>query len=274
MAAGWIENRNLHLDYYFAEGSVELAQSVAAEVVRSRPDLILANGNAVVAALKQATQTIPIVFAVLNDPVGQGLIENLARPGGNITGFTFIEPELIGKWLTVLTGLSPAIKRSTLIHNPETSPYYPAYLRSFAATQSDAAAKVSVIPVSSPDEIERAAAAAAHEDGGSLIVPPDAFIVVHRAVVIEAARRHALPAISAYRQFALEGGLVSYGPDTTDIFARSAGYVDRIFKGAKPSDLPAQSPAKYEFYINLRTAKALRLDPPATLVAQADEVIE
>jgi putative ABC transport system substrate-binding protein len=274
MAAGWVEDRNLHLDYYFAEGSAKLAQSVASEVVRSRPDLILANGNAVVAALKQATQTIPIVFAVLNDPVGQGLFESYARPGGNITGFTFIEPDLIGKWLTVLTDLSPAIKRSTLIHNPEVSTYFPAYLRSFAATQSSAAAKVSVIPVTSPDEIERAAAAAAREDGGSLIVPPDAFIVVHRAVVLEAARRHALPAISAYRQFTFEGGLVSYGPDTIDIFERSAGYVDRILKGEKPADLPVQQPTKFELVINLKTAKALGLIVPDKLLALADDVIE
>jgi putative ABC transport system substrate-binding protein len=274
MAAGWIEDRNLHLDYYFAEGSAELAQSVAAEVVRSRPDLIVANGTAVVAALKQATQTIPIVFAVLNDPVGQGLIESLARPGGNITGFTLIEPDLIGKWLNVLTDLSPSVKRSTLIFHPETSPYYPAYLRSFAAAQGGAAAKISIAPIMTPDEIEGVVAAAARGGGGSLMFPPDAFLIVHRSAILQAAQRHALPAISAYRQFTIEGGLVSYGPDTKDIFERSAAYVDRILKGASPSDLPAQSPAKYEFYINLRTAKAMGLDPPPNLVAQADEVIE
>ena len=272
--AGWIEERNLHLDYYYAEGSAELSQTVAAEVVRSRPDLILANGTSVVAALKKTTQTIPIVFAVLNDPVGQGLIESLAHPGGNITGFTFIEPDLIGKWLTVLMEMSPAIKHSTVIYHPETSPYYPAYLRAFAAVQGSAAARISTTPVMSLDEIEGAVAAAAREPGGSLIVPPDAFLVVNRAMVLDAARRHALPAISAYRQFTIEGGLVSYGPDTKDIFERSASYVDRILKGASPADLPAQSPVNYEFYINLRTARALGLDPPSTLIAQADEVIE
>src|SRR5205807_2349509 len=173
--------RNLHLDYYYAEGSADLAQSVAAEVVRSRPDLILANGTSVVAALKRTTQTIPIVFAVLNDPVGQGLIESLAHPGGNITGFTFIESDLIGKWLTVLTDMSPAIKHSTVIYHPETSPYYPAYLRAFAAVQSSAAARISTTAVMSLDQIEGAVAAAAREPGGSLIVPPDAFLVVNRA---------------------------------------------------------------------------------------------
>jgi putative ABC transport system substrate-binding protein len=170
--------------------------------------------------------------------------------------------------------MSSAIKHSTVIYHPETSPYYPAYLRSFAAAQSNAAARISTTPVMSLDEVDVAVAAAAREPGGSLIVPPDAFLVVNRAAVLEAARRHRLPAISAYRQFTIEGGLVSYGPDTKDIFERSAGYVDRILKGASPADLPAQSPAKYEFYINLRTAKALGLDPPPTLVAQADEVIE
>jgi putative ABC transport system substrate-binding protein len=274
MTAGWIEERNLHLDYYYADASAEVAQSVAAEVVRGRPDLILANGVLVVAALKKATQTIPIVFAAVNDPVGQGFIESYARPGGNITGFSFIEPELIGKWLAVLTELSPAIKRSALMFNPATTPYYPTYLRTFEATQRAGSAKVSAAPVTSPDEIEGVVAALAREGGGSLIAAADPFIVVHRATLLEAIRRHALPAISAYRQFTIDGGLVSYGPDTQDAFERSAGYVDRILKGASPSDLPVQSPAKYEFYINLRTAKALRLDPPPTLVAQADEVIE
>ena len=274
MAAGWIEERNLHLDYYYADGSAEVAQSVAAEVVRSRPDLILANGVLVVSALKKATQTIPIVFAAVNDPVGQGFIESYARPGGNITGFAFIEPELIGKWLAVLTELSPAIKRSALLFNPTTTPYYPGYLRAFEATQTAGSAKVSAAPVTTPDEIEGAVAVLAREEGGSLIAAADPFVVVHRAAILEAARRHALPAISAYRQFTIDGGLVSYGPDTQDAFERSAGYVDRILKGANPSDLPVQSPVKYEFYINLRTAKALRLDPPPTLVAQANEVIE
>jgi putative ABC transport system substrate-binding protein len=273
-AAGWTEGRNLHLDYYFAEGSAEEAQSISTEVVRSRPDLILANGTSVVAALKAATDMIPVVFAVLNDPVGQGFIQSLARPGANITGFTFIEFELIGKWLSMLTEASSAIRGSAVIFNPATSPYYPVYLRSFAATQSRLSTKVSPAPVTNTDEIEGVVAALAREPGSSLMVPPDPFIVVHRGTILEAANRHRLPAISAYRQFAIEGGLMSYGPDTADIFERSAAYVDRILKGASPSELPAQSPVKYDFYINLRTAKTLGLDLPATLVAQANEVIE
>jgi putative ABC transport system substrate-binding protein len=274
-AVGWNEGRNLSVEYFFADGSAEQAQAIAAEVVRRRPDLIVANGTSVVGALKAATQTIPIVFAVVNDPVGQGCIQSLARPGGNITGFTFIEFDLIGKWLSVLTEASPAIRRSAVIFNPRTSPYYPVYLRSFAAaTQGANLVPVAPAPVMNPDEIDGVVAALARERGGSLMVPPDPFVVVHRGAILEAANRHAVPAISAYRQYAIEGGLMSYGPDTAAIFERSASYVDRILKGADPADLPAQSPVKFEFYVNLRTARMLGLDLPATLVAQADEVIE
>jgi putative ABC transport system substrate-binding protein len=273
-AAGWSEGKNLHLDYYFAEGSVEEARSIAAEVVRSQPDLILANGTLMLASLKQLERTIPIVFAVANDPVGQGFVRSYARPGGNITGFTFFELELIGKWLTVLTDLSPGIKRSALLFNPMATPFYAAALRSFEATQHAGSAKVSAAPITSPDEIESVVAALAREPGGSLMASADPFIVVHRRAILEAAQRYALPAISPYRQFTIEGGLVSYGPDTTDIFERSAVYVDRILKGASPSDLPVQSPTKFQFVVNLKTAKALGLTIPAILQATADEVIE
>jgi putative ABC transport system substrate-binding protein len=274
MAAGWIEGRNLHVDYYFASGSTELAQSIVAEVVRSRPDLILANNTFVVATLKAATQTIPIVVAAINDPIELGFIETYARPGGNITGFTFIEPELIGKWLTLLTDMSPVIKRSALLFNPTTTPYYPGYLRSFEASQPAGAAKVSAAPVTSAEEIEAMVAGLAREPGGSLIVSADPFNVVHRATILEATRRHALPTISAYRQFTIEGGLASYAPDIPDIFERSAAYVDRILKGAKPADLPMQAPTKFGMAVNLKTAKALGLTVPAILQATADEVVE
>jgi putative ABC transport system substrate-binding protein len=274
MAAGWVEGRNLHLDYYFANGSAERVQSVVAEVVRGRPDLILANNAFVVATLKPATQTIPIVVAGINDPIGLGFIESYGRPGGNITGFTFMEPELIGKWVSVLTEMSPAIKRSALMFNPTTTPYYPAYLRSFETTQPSGSAKVSAAPVTNSEEIERVVAGLAREHGGSLIVSADPFNVVQRGIILETTQRHALPAISAYRQFTIEGGLASYAPDIPDIFERSAAYVDRILKGAKPADLPVQAPTKYELVINLKTAKALGLTVPAILQATADEVIE
>jgi putative ABC transport system substrate-binding protein len=273
-AAGWIEGRNLHLDYYFADGSAGVAQSVAAEVVRGQPDLILANATSVVAALKQATQTIPIVFAAVNDPVGLGFIESYARPGHNITGFTFIEPELIGKWFAVLTDLFPAIKHSALLFNPTTTPYYPAFLRSFQATQGGGSTKISAAPITSPDEIEGVLATLAREPGGSLIAAADPFILVHRAAVIEAAQRYGVPSISVYRRFAIEGGLVSYGPDTLDVFERSAAYVDRILKGASASDLPAQFPTKFQFVINLKTARTLGLTVSSEMQFIADEVVE
>jgi putative ABC transport system substrate-binding protein len=273
-AAGWIEGRNLHLDYYFSNGSAEVAQSVAAEVVRSQPDLIFANSTSVVAALKQATQTIPIVFAAVNDPVGLGFIESYARPGRNITGFTLIEPELIGKWFSVLTNLFPAIKHSVLLFNPTTTPYYPAFLRSLQAMQGGVSDKISAAPITSPDEIEGVLAALAREPGASLIAAADPFILVHRAAIIEAALRHRVPAISLYRQFAIEGGLVSYGPDTQDVFERSAAYVDRILKGASPSDLPAQLATKFQFVINLKTARTLGLTVSSEMQFIADEVIE
>jgi putative tryptophan/tyrosine transport system substrate-binding protein len=274
MAAGWVEGQNLYLDYYFASGSIELVQSVVAEVVRSRPEVIVANGTFVVATLKPATQAIPIVGVAINDPIELGFIESYARPGGSITGFTFTEPELIGKWLSLLTDISPAIKRSALLFNPTTTPYYPAYLRSFEATRPVGSAKVSAAPVTSSEEIESVVAGLAREPGGSLIASADPFNAVHRATILEATQRHALPAISAYRQLTREGGLVSYAPDFADIFERSAGYVDRILKGENPADLPVQTPTKFEMAVNLKTAKALGLTVPAILQATADEVIE
>jgi putative ABC transport system substrate-binding protein len=274
MAAGWVEGRNLHLDYYFASGSTELAQSIVAEVVRSRPDLILANNTFVIATFKTTTQTIPIVVAGINAPIELGFTESYARPGGNITGITFIEPELIGKWLSLLTEMSPVIKRSALLFNPATTPYYPSYLRSFEATQPFGSPKITAAPVTSSEEIERVVAGLAREPGGSLIVSADPFNVVHRDIILKATQRHALPAISAYRQFTIEGGLASYAPDIPDIFERSAAYVDRILKGAKPADLPVQAPTKFEMAVNLKTAKALGLTVPPNLIAIAEEVIE
>jgi ABC-type uncharacterized transport system substrate-binding protein len=273
-AAGWNEGKNILLDYHFAEGSAERALSIAAEVVRNRPDVILANSTPVVAALKKVTQTIPIVFAVVNDPVGQGFIESLARPGGNITGFTFIEFELIGKWLSLLRLASPAIRRSAVLFNPVTSPYYSVFLRSFEASQHSFPIAVTAVPIASPSEIDGIVATLARDRDGSLIIPPDAFVIVHRAAILEAAKRHALPTITSYRQLAVEGGLMSYGPDSLDVFERSASYVDRILRGANPADLPAQAPVKFEFYLNLKTAKALGLDIRPNLIALADAAIE
>jgi putative ABC transport system substrate-binding protein len=226
-----------------------------------------------VAALKQATSSIPIVFALLNDPVGQGLIASLARPGGNITGFTLIEFQTIGKWLELLKDVAPKIDRAVVMFNPETAPYYPVYLRSFEAIPRSIAVELAAAPVRNEAEIAAAVAALARKAGG-LIAAPDPFMNSRRALIITLVDRHRLPAVHALHRAVAEGGLMSYGPDTLDIVRRSASYVDRVLKGANPADLPAQAPVKFELSINLKTAKALGLEVPLQLQQLADEVIE
>ena len=235
------------------------------------PDVIVANTTLVVAALKQVTDTIPIIFAVVNDPVGQGFITNLQRPGGNITGFTFIDFEMIGKWLGLLSELSPPIAKVGLMFGAATAPYYHSYLRAFEAEKATGA--VTAIELQEETEIEPTLVRLAQSRSG-LIAPADAFNLFYRRAIIAAAARHSVPAVYSYRTFVAEGGLMSYGPETADIFRRSAAYVDRILRGANPGDLPAQAPSKFEFAINLKTAKALDITIPLTLIARADEVIE
>lgn len=273
-ALGWTEGRNLQIEYRFGGGDPARIQSYAAELVNSAPDVIVANSSPVVAALKQATRTIPIVFAVVNDPVAQGLIPNLAQPGGNITGFTLIDFPMLGKWLEMLKEMAPTIERAALVFNPDTAPYYSVYLREFNALPKTVAVELLAMPVHSEMEIESALAALVRSPRVGLISAGDPFTVMHRALIIRMADRHRVPAIYQFRQFAVEGGLMSYGPDTHDIFRRSASYVDRILKGEKPGDLPAQAPIKFELVINLKTAKALGLTVSPTLLARADEVIE
>jgi len=272
-ALGWIEGRNISIDYRFAGGDPARAEAIVADVVGSAPDLIVAHSTPVVAALKQATSSIPIVFALLNDPVGQGLIASLARPGGNMTGFTLIEFQTIGKWLELLKDVAPKMDRAAVMFNPETAPYYPTYLRSFGAIPRSIAVELTAAPVRNEAEIEAAVAALARKAGG-LIAAPDPFMNSHRSLLITLADRHRLPAVHALRRAVAEGGLMFYGPDTLDIVRRSASYVDRVLKGANPADLPAQGPVKFELSINLKTAKALGLEVPLQLQQLADEVIE
>jgi putative ABC transport system substrate-binding protein len=271
---GWIEGRNISIDHRFASGDPREAQAIVAETVGAAPDLIIGQSTPVVAALKQATSTIPIVFVVLNDPVGQGLIANLARPGGNITGFTFIDFPITGKWLELLKAVGPSVDRAALIFNPETAPYYPAYLRSFESTPRSIAVELMATPVRNEAEIEAAIANLARRPGGGLIAAPDPFTTTHRRLLMNLAQQYRLPAVYGFRQFVTEGALLSYGPDTVDIARRSASYVDRILKGEKPADLPAQAPVKFALSINLITAKKLGLEVPSQLQQIADEVIE
>jgi putative ABC transport system substrate-binding protein len=273
-ALGWTESRNIRIEHRYSGGDLGRIRTYATELVRSAPDLIVGSGTPITAALKQATGTIPIVFSVVNDPVGQGFVASLSRPGGNMTGFTLIDFPLIGKWLEMIKEIAPGVRRVTLMFNPDTTPFYPAFLRELGAAPETLAVKLSASPVHDEAEVEAAITSFARGPGGGLIAAPDAFINNNRRVVMALMERHRLPAIYGLRQFVTEGALISYGPDTADIVRRSAAYVDRILKGENPGDLPVQAPTKYELVINLKTARALGLDVPPTLLARADEVIE
>src|SRR5262245_2328266 len=269
---GWIEGRNIRIDYRFAGGDSSRVQTYAAELVNSGPDLIVAHSSPVAAALKQATGAIPIVIAMVNDPVSQGFVASLAHPGGNITGFAFVEFPIVGKWLEMLKEIAPGISRAALIFNPQTEPYCSSYVREVEAASP--AAELSAVPVRDEVELEAAIAALANEPPGGLIAAADPFISAHRALITKLTQYHRLPAVYPFRQFVLEGGLMAYGPDTVDIVRRSASYVDRILKGSTPAELPVQQPTKFQLLINLQTAKSLRIDIPPTMLARADEVIE
>ena len=238
------------------------------------PDVILANSTPVIALLKSMTTSIPVVFALATDPVGLGHVESLSRPGGNFTGFTFIDPALIGKWIGLLKEVMPGVTRAGLLFNPSTTPFYPGWIREVETAHQSGTAELIAVPVTSNDEMKKAIAALAQQPGSSLMIGPDPFNVVRIKQIAQLAAQNRLPAISVYRPFAVEGGLMAYGPDTADIFRRSAGYVDRILKGANPAELPVQQPDKFEFIINLKAAKALGLTVPGTVIALADEVIE
>jgi ABC-type uncharacterized transport system substrate-binding protein len=273
-ALGWSENRKIRVEHRYASGDLGRIQTYVVELVRSTPDVIAASSTPIITALKQATDTIPIVFSVVNDPVGQGFVATLSRPGGNITGFSFIDFPLIGKWLERLKEIAPGVRRVMFIFNPDTSPFYPVFLREFGAAPTSLGVELSAAPVHNEAEIEAAITTFVREPGGGLIGAADVFINTRRGLIMALAERHRLPAIYAFRQYVTEGGLISYGPDSVDIVRRSASYVDRILKGEKPADLPVQAPVKYELVVNLKTAKALGLTVPAPVLARADEVIE
>jgi putative ABC transport system substrate-binding protein len=269
---GWTE-RNVRIEQRFAEGDFDQMQAYAAELVGSAPDVLVVNSTPALAALKQATRTIPIIFSVVSDPAGQGFVASLGRPGGNITGFSFVEFPMLGKWVEMLKEIAPSVKRITLVFNPQTAPYYPAFLRDFEGAAATRAAELSATPVRDEAEIQAAASAFAREPGGGLIAAPDPFINTRRALVIALAERHRLPVIYGVQYFVREGGLISYGPDTLDMVRRSASYVDRVLRGERPGELPVQAPTKYELLVNLKTAKALGLTVPLALRVRADELI-
>jgi putative tryptophan/tyrosine transport system substrate-binding protein len=270
---GWAENRNIRIDTRWAPPDGE-AIRLAMELVALQPDLILSHNTPTTAALLQQTRTIPVVFAVVSDPVGSGFVASFPRPGGNVTGFTNIEPTAIGKWLELLKEVAPRVARVALLFNPATAPFAEYYLSPFKAAAASLALDAIAARVRDTSELESAIAVQAHAPNGGLVVMTDSFVVAHRAEIISLAARYRLPAVYPFRFFAEHGGLLSYGNDLVDSFRRAAIYADRILKGAKPSELPVQAPVKFELVINLKTAKALGLDIPPTLLARADEVIE
>jgi putative tryptophan/tyrosine transport system substrate-binding protein len=268
--SGWIKGRNIEIEYRWGAGNVELVAAQAAEVAKQAPDVILALGTTVVTAVKRATSSIPIVFAVVNDPVAQGIVPSMAHPGGNITGFSLMDFSVLGKSMELLKRVAPAVTRMALLFSPVTYPYYQTYLKS-DDVRSASSFEVVGVPVRSSAEIEPALGKLT---GFGLVVVPDAFANVNRARIIKSAAENRIPATYPYRQFVLDGGLMTYGPDPADIVRRSAAYVDRILKGSKPAELPVQGATKFEFIVNLKTAKTLGLEVPSTLLFTADEVIE
>jgi ABC-type uncharacterized transport system substrate-binding protein len=269
----WIDGGNVQIDTRWGAADAGRIRRYAAELVALVPDVILAVGSTTVGPLIQTTRNIPIVFVQVIDPVGGGFVESLARPGGNTTGFTQFEYGLGGKWLELLKQVAPGVTRVAVIRDSALT----SGTAQWAAIQVVAplfGIELSPIGVSNSDEIERAISTFARAPSPGLIVTSSTLAISHRKRIVESAALHRLPAVYPYRYFVTDGGLISYGPDQVDYFRRAAGYIDRILKGEKPADLPVQAPTKYELVINLKTAKALGLDVPQTLLARADEVIE
>lgn len=272
---GWIVGQNLRIVYRFAGGAAERMLDLAKELVALRPDVIIGHSTPVVAALHQVTRTIPIVFVVVADPVGSGFVASIARPGGNITGFTVLAPTITGKYLSILRELEPRLARVAVMYNPESSPSRGAF---FMDTFMESAKEFHVTPIAnevhSATEIETAMANLGAKAGSALIVMAGNFTSVNRQVIISLAAQWRIPAIYSYRYFVDAGGLLSYGVDVLDLFRRAPDYVDRILRGANPADLPVQAPRKFELVINLKTARALGLSVPRILLAGADALIE
>jgi len=272
---GWTEGHKIRIDTRWAPPeNAGPREQFAKELVALQPDVILSHTTPTTAALLRETRTIPIIFANVSDPIGSGFVATLSRPGGNVTGFTTIEASLGGKWLELLKEIAPHVNRVAFLFNPETATYAEYYLNLFKAAGATFAVKATTAPVRDKSEVESAIATLAGEPNGGLIVMPDSFPIAHRVEITSLAARYRLPAVYPFRFFADIGGLLAYGVDLSDNFRRAASYADRILKGEKPGELPVQGPAKFEFVINLKTAKALGLTVPDNLLARADEVIE
>jgi putative ABC transport system substrate-binding protein len=273
-ALGWIEGANLHADVRWGGETPDGYETAAAELLASGPEVLVASTTPALAALWRRTSDIPIVFVVVTDPVGQGFVSSLSRPGGNVTGFSNYDAPMAGKWLGLLKQLAPGMDRAALVFNPETAPYAPLLLSALSAAAGGVGVEAAPAPVHSDEEIDRTLAALGARPGSGLVVLPDSFTASHRMRIVEDAAREHLPAIYPYASYARAGGLIGYGIVLTNLFQRAAGYVDRILKGATPAELPVQAPDQFEMTINLKAAKALGLAVPDSLLHLADEVIE
>lgn len=267
---GWIDGDTAKLEVYWAGGSVARIREIVPGLVASAPDIIVGNGTAVTGELHKATQTIPVVFNLTADPAGLGYIDSMSRPGGNLTGFIFFEPPLVGKWFDLLKQIAPGVARTSLLFNPGTAGFY---FRFFEG-QPGLGSLINLAPVRDMSEFEAKLADLAASPGSSVIVPADPFNSSNGRAIVALVDRFRLPAIYTYRQLAVDGGLIAYGPDTFAAFHQTADYVDRVLRGVKPANLPAQAPIKYQLVLNVQTARKQNLAFPQTLLALADEVIE
>ncbi|MGB6349666.1 MAG: ABC transporter substrate-binding protein [Pseudolabrys sp.] len=271
---GWSEGKTLHFETRWTVANAAEALNFAQELVGSKPDVLVANSTPSLIAIRQLTSTIPVVFVSVADPVGQGFVPSLSRPGGNITGFSAEEASMGGKWLELLKELAPRITRIAVVYNPETAPYGPMFFPAMQAAAPRMAVALLISPVHSAADIERIITGIGSEPGGGLIVVPDSFMFGQRQHITALATKYRLPAIYPLRIFIPDGGLIAYGVERVDMFHRTASYVDRILRGASPVELPVQQPTKFELAINLKTAKALGLSVPPSMLLSADEVIE
>jgi len=271
---GWSDGKNIRIDYRFAAGNPALFETHAKELVGRSPDVIVASGSAAVAALRQQTGSIPIVFVGVGDPVGQGFVQSLARPAGNMTGFSAPDAPLFGKWLQLLKEIAPRVTRVIVVFNPDALPIAASFNRTIEEAAPSFGMTVALAPVHADAEIEEAIAIQAREPSNGLISLPDPFTTAHRDAIIAAAARHGLPIIGANSLFPRAGGLMSYWYDNVAVYGEAASYIDRILRGTNPADLPVQQPTRYSLIINLKTAKALGLTVPPSMLDLADEVIE
>lgn len=271
--AGWSEGRNVSVDYRFAAGRAEHVEALAKELVALQPDVIIAQGTSVTAALQRESNKIPIVFVTVSDPIGSGFVASLPRPGGNMTGLLQYEAGIVGKWMAMLKEIAPSLAHVALVANPKVTAY-DYFLRAAQAAAPSLAIEIVPSPIESAGDIERVIDSVARVPNSGLLLPPDPTTITHRDLIVALAARHRLPAVYSLRIFITAGGLMSYGIDVVEIFRLAATYADRILRGATPAELPVQAPTKFETIVNLKTAKVLGLDVPPSLILRADEVIE